>query len=451
MRHRIMEAIGCRPTVDCHGWLGRRCFTDERHQRVGRPRAENLLASTTVADGIAAHTLLPTRSMVARRERDLGGDDVATGQLRIRGMMRILGLDRFAAMSPNRAQRMSSMPTIPSDHRPRPGAPRRARAALTTVRQRLGAAIAVLLVPVLTTCGPLRPSREPRQAEASATVPEEALVQRVDHLTLIVDRPEDAIELFTRLGLPVASPFIRAEFAPEFTFESASFVAGNMLLEVVRRKPVFGKLETSLCLLTRQDGAATSAALTRLDVAHFEPLPLDLCTPLFGYDEDDGTMLAQLNQRMASDGCLCSEDKKCRWFTSVKEGLEPQFSTEFELYVNSYEFGWAELLAHAEDEMRRSGGGPLGWLGVRVIEFSSDDVDVDRARYDVLFGQQDEIAFHFKHGEARGVSGLVVVVASLERAVAFLEEQALPFERTPAGVVLRADALEGLSLTFVQG
>ena len=38
-----------------------------------------------------------------------------------------------------------------------------------------------------------------------------------------------------------------------------------------------------------------------------------------------------------------------------------------------------------------------------------------------------------------------------ERAVAFLEKQAMPFERTPAGVVLRADALEGLSLTFIQG
>jgi len=321
----------------------------------------------------------------------------------------------------------------------------------TSNRRRLCGAVALLLVPVLTTCGPPRPSREPRQAEANATAPEDALVQRVDHLTLIVDRPEEAIELFTRLGLPVASPLIHAEFAPEFTFESASFVAGNMLLEVVRRKPVFGKLETSLCLLTRSDGAAISAALTRLDVAHLEPQPLDLCTPLFGYDKDDGTLLARLNQRMESEGCLCSANKKCRWFTSVKADLEPQFSTEFELYINNYELGWAELLAHAEAEMRRSGGGPLGWLGVRVIEFSSDDVDADRTRYDVLFGQQDEIAFRFQHGEGRGVSGLVVAVASIERAVAFLEDQAMPFERTPAGVVLRADALEGLSLTFVQG
>ena len=258
------------------------------------------------------------------------------------------------------------------------------------------------------------------------------VVVTVDHFFAVSPDAERLFGIFREtFGLPVAWPF-RAYGS----FASGGLSVGNTVLEIVTWEMPKGEVLTTewkmLAFEPAGDTEAATAELARRGIAHSAP---DVST----YRDAEGKeVVGWTNTGLIGPGLsdvvfLCDYEARDRVAALHREGAE---------------------------ELARADGGPLGARGLKTLEVGVTDLESARREWRKLIdepGQEQGDVFRFGAGPAiqlvsassPGIRGIVLRVASLERARSFLAERQMLAPSTGSSVSIEPATIGGLNVTLV--
>ncbi len=263
-------------------------------------------------------------------------------------------------------------------------------------------------------------------------------VKQIDHILIRVNDPRRLFSFFTdTLQLPVAWPV-----ATYRGFTSGGVGVGNVNVEVIR-------------LDGRKDSPPAEPADARLIGFAFEPYPLaDSLRELAGrrikYDEPSPYVSTQ------ADG-----SKKTLWTTVDL----PQFSGgDTGIFLCEYNPSFMNVesvRAGLRDKLRAKKGGPLGIESVKEVVWGAADFKEEVNRWRNLLEPipQSEAglwrvgngpAIHLVSSKEDKIQGLVLEVASLTRARAFLEKNYLLGPASGNEVAIDPAKIQGLNIRLVE-
>jgi hypothetical protein len=312
-----------------------------------------------------------------------------------------------------------------------------------------------------------------------------ALVRRIDHLSVAVERPDEVFAVLTAdLGLPALwAP------GPFAGFLSGGIALGNVFLETIRWAPGhssrFRHDTGAICVALEPTGiSGAGRELDRRGIPHSAPFPYSgspsrtPSSPLLPYAPGRGPLWTTMNL-----GGLMGDELFARRF--VREARAPRATralsrgtaaiatrigavgdlltsrvlppTAWAFLCEWHRFDIARSRAIVRELLVEARGGALGVTGVHEIVLGVADLARERRRWDALLAPlaaDDTCRWTFADGpairaeqSARGPwQRLVLDVSSLAGARAALEERGLLDAETDDEVRVDAARLAGLDL-----
>jgi hypothetical protein len=269
--------------------------------------------------------------------------------------------------------------------------------------------------------------------------PAEEPIRQIDHVMIKADDPRDVFAFFTEtLGLPVA-------WSLE---ERGGVVSGGV---------GFGNVNVEAIRFPGQLSLPSRAQLTGFG---FEPSSLPACL-----DElrRRGVPFGPLRPLIVTD----SHGAKQTLFTNVTLlGLSDTalpIDAAMHIFLSEYSPTYVDVgsrRARISEELVASGGGSLGVISMREVVLGASDVGTMRARWQRLLSPVRPIqgawqvgtgpAIRIVAAKANRVEELVVRVASLARARAFLQRNGLLASGPTEDVMLERSKAFGIGMRFVE-
>jgi catechol 2,3-dioxygenase-like lactoylglutathione lyase family enzyme len=249
-------------------------------------------------------------------------------------------------------------------------------------------------------------------AVAQRTVPP---IRRIDHIMIRADDPARLYAFFTEvLMLPAAWPLM----SPREGVATGGVGFGNVNVEAIRFPGQKAQAAGAQLLGFGFEPSGLAESLAELDrraITHGDPRPLIVTGP----NGSKSTLWTNVTLRQFSDG------------EAVDATMHVFLSEYAPTYVNV-----EQRRERLRRQLAESGGGPLGVVGVKEVVVGVTDVAAARGVWQKLLGQVssagsntwrvgDGPAIRLVQASSNTTQGLVVSVASLQRARAFLREKGL--------------------------
>lgn len=257
-----------------------------------------------------------------------------------------------------------------------------------------------------------------------------AVVRQIDHLLIQTHNPDYLYRLFTEtFQLPVVWPL--AKF-PGFVTGGVFF--GNVNLETLRPDEQPAMVGNSArCMGIAFEPAGLEASLRQLaerQIAHAAPAPFE---------------------SLQADG-----SRQLRW-TNV---LLDRFYADNMIFLCQYAFDIEARRSRNRAELEAIKGGPLGLQAVKEVLLGVTDLDAAQARWRNLLAPSAESergrwqvgggpAIRVQASAQDAIQGLVLKVASLEQARAFLADKGLVGSDSETMLTLSHDQTQGLAVHLV--
>jgi catechol 2,3-dioxygenase-like lactoylglutathione lyase family enzyme len=249
----------------------------------------------------------------------------------------------------------------------------------------------------------------------SAAQPTAPPIRRIDHVMIRADDPAKVYAFFTEiLRLPVAWPLI----SPREGVATGGVGFGNVNVEAIRFPGQKGQPSQAQLLGFGFEPSPLAESLAELDrrgITYGAPRPLISTAP----DGSKNTLWTNVTLRQFSDG-------------EAADATTHVFLSEYSpAYVNV-----EQRRERLRRQLAESGGGPLGVEGVKEVIVGVTDLAVARGLWQKLLAPTrssasstwqvgDGPAIRLLQSRENAPHGLVISVASLPRAKAFLREKGL--------------------------
>jgi len=288
-----------------------------------------------------------------------------------------------------------------------------------------GKIAAVRVMAVIGFCAMSAACADPSPAQASR--PSSNIVRQVDHILIA---SSDAKELFSLLAdtfqFPAAWPMSHYG-----GFASGGVALGNVNLEIIK---------------------AAGAGKSRFTGFALEPEPLR-------------TSLPELKARRISHGKPApfrskqADGSATTLWTTV--GLPSVSGDGVEIFFCEYGHDVPAKRGRLLGQLRSSGGGPLSVHSVKEIVIGARDVERMQGQWQDLLNPLQASspavwpvgagpAIRVIQAEEEEIRGLVINVASLEKARRFLKERGLLGAEQPSVLTVAGSQLQGLNITLVE-
>ena len=264
-------------------------------------------------------------------------------------------------------------------------------------------------------------------------------IRRIDHIMIRADDPAKLYAFFTEvLRLPVAWPLM----SPRAGVATGGVGFGNVNVETIRFPGQKGEPSRAQLLGFGFEPSALAESLAELDrrgITHGELRPL-IST---GQDGSKKTLWTNVTLRQFSDG-------------EAADATMHIFLSEYSpAYVNV-----DERRERLRRELAASGGGPLGVEAVKEVVVGVTDVTVAGGLWQKLLAPTpssasstwqvgDGPAIRLLQARENAPHGLVISVASLPRAKAFLRENGLLGTDSGDEVTIDPSRIYGLNIRVV--
>lgn len=279
-----------------------------------------------------------------------------------------------------------------------------------------------------------------QDCQGSSSAPErpEPLVKKVDHVVILSNDPRQLFKLLTEtLGLPIAWPF--TEYPG---FASGGVQMGNVNIETIHFDKDSKPLYPGAPPLYREGSRASLFGIV------LEPYPLAAIT-------------GELQSRGASPGApsdMMGEygGRPVKLWTSVF--LEALGLDSYIVYLCEYSTGYREMLGkHAVQPPL----GDIGLLSVREITVGAKDLQATQKAWDKFLApvRRAEGRYAIGNGPAlrlaeageNRIISLVLEVASLQKARAFLEGKGLLGEASQDQIAVDPSRVQALDIRLIEG
>ena len=269
--------------------------------------------------------------------------------------------------------------------------------------------------------------------------PSRAPIRRIDHIMIRVDDPGAMFAFFTDvLQLPVAWPIMR----PRDGVATGGVGFGNVNVEAIRfpgQKSQAGRAHLLGFAFEPSPLAACLAELDRRGIRYGEPRPLIAARP----DGSKNTLWTNVTLRPFSDG-------------EAADATMHIFLSEYNAqYVNV-----DQRRERLRGQLAATGGGPLGVEAVKEVIVGVTDLEASTRLWQQLLDPTslsepntwqvgDGPAIRLIQAKENTTQGLVVTVASIPRAKAFLREQGLLGAESEKAAEIEPSRIHGLSIRVV--
>lgn len=259
------------------------------------------------------------------------------------------------------------------------------------------------------------------------------IIKQVDHILIRADDPKYLFSLLTEtLQLPIAWPIKTYSY-----FTSGGVAVGNVNIEVIGNE---------------RHAPDTLSANAQFVGFAFQPYPLNICLP-----ELERRGIAHGHSRpyisTRPDG-----SKKLLWTTV---GLPEYSSNQNTIFLCEYSFNADVRRDSLRNELASKSGGSLGCEFVKEIIMGSEDYEKAVERWQNLLKPISASssglwqvgggpAIRIVSNQENRIQGLVLKVASLTRAKAFLEEQRMLGTITEEGITIHPLTAQGLKIRLVE-
>ena len=265
-------------------------------------------------------------------------------------------------------------------------------------------------------------------------------IRRIDHIMLRADDPAKLYAFFTEvLRLPVAWPLM----SPRQGVETGGVGFGNVNVEAIRIPGQKAQPSGAQLLGFGFEPSSLAESLAELDrrgITHGELRPL-IST---GMDGSKNTLWTNVTLRQFSDG-------------EAADATTHVFLSEYSpTYVNV-----EQRRERLRRQLAESGGGPLGVEEVREVIVGVTDLEAARGLWQKLLDPTplsgsstwqvgDGPAIRLLQAGENTTQGLVISVASLPKARAFLRERDLLLSDSPQEATIDPSKIEGLNIRLVE-
>ncbi len=273
----------------------------------------------------------------------------------------------------------------------------------------------------------------------SASQPSAPPIRRIDHIMIRADDPAKVYAFFTEvLRLPVAWPLT----SPREGVATGGVGFGNVNVEAIRFPEQKSQPSSAQLLGFGFEPSPLAASLAELDrrgIAYGAPRPL-IAT---GQDGSKNTLWTNVTLRQFSDG-------------EAAEATTHIFLSEYSpRYVNV-----EERRERLGTQLAASGGGPLGVEAVKEVIVGVSDLGAARGLWQRLLDPTplssfstwqvgDGPAIRLVQAKQNVPHGLVISVASLPRAKAFLREKGLLGADSEEEATIEPSKIYGLNIRVV--
>jgi catechol 2,3-dioxygenase-like lactoylglutathione lyase family enzyme len=273
----------------------------------------------------------------------------------------------------------------------------------------------------------------------SAAQPTAPPIRRIDHIMIRADAPAKVYAFFTEvLQLPVAWPLM----SPREGVATGGVGFGNVNVEAIR--------------FPGQKGQPSGAQLLGFG---FEPSPL-------------ATSLAELDRRGITYGerrptiSTAQDGSKSTLWTNVtlrqfSDGEAADATTH--VFLSEYSPAYVNVEQRRERlrrQLAESGGGPLGVEAVKEVIVGVSDLEAARGLWQRLLAPTplsspgtwqvgDGPAIRLLQARKNASHGLVIIVASLPRAKAFLRDKGLLGTESDEEATIEPSKIHGLNIRVV--
>jgi catechol 2,3-dioxygenase-like lactoylglutathione lyase family enzyme len=273
----------------------------------------------------------------------------------------------------------------------------------------------------------------------SAAQPTEPPIRRIDHIMIRADDPAKVYAFFTEvLQLPVAWPLT----SPREGVATGGVGFGNVNVEAIRFPRQKGQPSRAQLLGFGFEPSPLSTSLAELDrrgITYGERRPLIVTRQ----DGSKKTLWTNVTLRQFSDG-------------EAADATTHVFLSEYSpTYVNV-----EERRDRLRKQLTESGGGPLGVEAVKEVIVGVSDLEAARRLWQRLLDPTplssfstwqvgDGPAIRLEQARQDAPHGLVIAVASLPRAKAFLREKGLLGAESEEAATIDPSKLYGLNIRVV--
>jgi catechol 2,3-dioxygenase-like lactoylglutathione lyase family enzyme len=273
----------------------------------------------------------------------------------------------------------------------------------------------------------------------SAAQPTAAPIRRIDHIMIRADDPAKVYAFFTEiLRLPVAWPLM----SPRQGVATGGVGFGNVNVEAIRFPGQKGQPSRAQLLGFGFEPSPLATSLAELDrrgITYGERRPL-IST---AQDGSKNTLWTNVTLRQFSDG-------------EAAVATTHVFLSEYSpTYVNV-----EERRDRLRAQLAESGGGPLGVEGVKEVIVGVSDLEAARGLWQKLLDPTplssfstwqvgDGPAIRLVQAMENAPHGLVIIVASLPRAKAFLREKGLLGADSEEAATIDPSKIYGLNIRVV--
>jgi len=274
----------------------------------------------------------------------------------------------------------------------------------------------------------------------TAAQPTAAPIRRIDHIMIRADDPAKVYAFFTEiLRLPVAWPLM----SPREGVATGGVGFGNVIIEAIRFPGQKSQPSRAQLLGFGFEPSPLATSLAELDrrgIIYGERRPL-IST---AQDGSKNTLWTNVTLRQFSDG-------------EAADATTHVFLSEYSRkYVNV-----DERRDRLRARLAESGGGPLGVEAVKEVIVGVSDLETARGLWQKLLDPTplssfstwqvgDGPAIRLVQAKENAPHGLVIVVASLPRAKAFLREKGLLGADSEDAATMDPSKIYGLNIRVVE-
>jgi hypothetical protein len=265
-------------------------------------------------------------------------------------------------------------------------------------------------------------------------------VRRIDHVMIRAERPDDVFGFFTEvLQLPVAWPMMR----PREGVATGGVGFGNVNVEAIRfpgQKSAPSGAQLLGFAFEPSPLPECLAELTRRGISYGELRPLISTAP----DGSKNTLWTNVTLRQFSDG-------------EAADATRHVFLSEYNRTYTDVD----ERRERLRRQLAEKGGGPLGVESVKEVVVGVTDVEAARGLWQKLLDPaplagpnawqvSDGPAIRLVAAKENTTQGLVITVASLPRAKAFLREKGLLGSDSETEATIDPSRIYGLTIKVTE-
>ena len=273
----------------------------------------------------------------------------------------------------------------------------------------------------------------------SAAQPTAPPIRRIDHIMIRADDPAKVYAFFTEvLQLPVAWPLM----SPRQGVTTGGVGFGNVNVEAIRFPGQKGQPSRAQLIGFAFEPSPLATSLAELDrrgITYGAPRPLTAT----GRDGSKSTLWINVTLRQFSDG-------------EAADSTMHVFLSEYgPTYVNV-----DQRRERLRTQLAESGGGPLGVEAVKEVIVGASDLEAARSLWQRLLDPTpisgsrtwqvgDGPAIRLVQAKDNTTQGVVIRVASLQRAKAFLREKGLLGADSEEEATIDPSKIYGLNIRVV--